>query len=283
MEASSLIHLNEPKFYLIQGPPGTGKSSTIVGILNATFARLEITNNKQPIKKNKKNKKKQPIRILICSPSNTGCDELLRKISSNCTSSSQSYLKILGHTNLKIVRLGRSDRIHADSRDFNFDILVMAKYEEYIEKYSKKVAIRIKNINEKIENAKKSDSQLNKREIKMLEDLLKSIENQKIIQQRTRTILWQQAQKTVLKEANIIISTLNYCGNSILDCLVSSKTKKKKSINMVIIDEAAQGIELESLIPLRFGCDKIIQVGDPKQLPATVMSKTASVHQIYSK
>lgn len=30
---------------------------------------------------------------------------------------------------------------------------------------------------------------------------------------------------------------------------------------------------MESLIPLRFGCDKIIQVGDPEQLPATVLSK----------
>ncbi len=34
-------------------------------------------------------------------------------------------------------------------------------------------------------------------------------------------------------------------------------------------------MELETLIPLRFGCNKIIQVGDPEQLPATVMSTLA--------
>ena len=32
-------------------------------------------------------------------------------------------------------------------------------------------------------------------------------------------------------------------------------------------------MEVDSLIPLRFGCDKIIQVGDPEQLPATVLSR----------
>ncbi len=39
--------------------------------------------------------------------------------------------------------------------------------------------------------------------------------------------------------------------------------------------KAAQCLEVESLIPLRFGCNKIIQVGDPEQLPATVLSKAA--------
>lgn len=42
-----------------------------------------------------------------------------------------------------------------------------------------------------------------------------------------------------------------------------------------MINKAAQCLELESLIPLRFGCNKIIQVGDPEQLPATVLSKLA--------
>ena len=40
----------------------------------------------------------------------------------------------------------------------------------------------------------------------------------------------------------------------------------------VIIDEAAQSIEISSLIPLKYGCTKCILVGDPKQLPPTVLS-----------
>ena len=40
----------------------------------------------------------------------------------------------------------------------------------------------------------------------------------------------------------------------------------------VIIDEAAQSIEPSILIPLRKKCQQCILVGDPKQLPATIMS-----------
>ena len=40
-------------------------------------------------------------------------------------------------------------------------------------------------------------------------------------------------------------------------------------------EKASQSIELDTLIPLRFGCHRIIQVGDPEQLPATVLSTLA--------
>ncbi|KAI1043017.1 hypothetical protein LB505_007884 [Fusarium chuoi] len=44
----------------------------------------------------------------------------------------------------------------------------------------------------------------------------------------------------------------------------------------VIIDEAAQCVELSALIPLKYGCYKCILVGDPKQLPPTVLSQSAA-------
>jgi senataxin len=44
----------------------------------------------------------------------------------------------------------------------------------------------------------------------------------------------------------------------------------------VIIDEAAQCVELSALIPLKYGCCKCILVGDPKQLPPTVLSQSAA-------
>ncbi len=91
------------------------------------------------------------------------------------------------------------------------------------------------------------------------------------------SILRQKAKKIILKEADIIISTLNYCGNPIMDCLGAEKNKGKCLIDLVIVDEAAQSVEVESLIPLRFGCNKMIQVGDPEQLRATVKSKKAQV------
>jgi senataxin len=46
---------------------------------------------------------------------------------------------------------------------------------------------------------------------------------------------------------------------------------------MVVIDEAAQSIELSSLIPLKFNCTRCVMVGDPQQLPPTVISQDVSL------
>jgi senataxin len=43
------------------------------------------------------------------------------------------------------------------------------------------------------------------------------------------------------------------------------------------VDEAAQAVELSTLIPLRLGVKQLVLVGDPQQLPATVLSKRESV------
>lgn len=82
----------------------------------------------------------------------------------------------------------------------------------------------------------------------------------------------RRAKETIIREADIIVSTLNFSGNQILDSLCRDQSKGG-IINVVIIDEAAQCLEVDCLIPLRFGCNKIILVGDPEQLPATVLSK----------
>lgn len=44
----------------------------------------------------------------------------------------------------------------------------------------------------------------------------------------------------------------------------------------MVVDEAAQSVELSTLIPLRFGCRQCVLVGDPQQLPATVFSRMAT-------
>jgi senataxin len=70
---------------------------------------------------------------------------------------------------------------------------------------------------------------------------------------------------------------LKYYSNKFLNFLLSSGAKcfSKYSSNFptVIIDEAAQAVELSTLIPLKYFCKRCILVGDPQQLPATVISK----------
>ena len=46
----------------------------------------------------------------------------------------------------------------------------------------------------------------------------------------------------------------------------------------LVIDEAAQAIELSSLIPLRSSTTQCVMVGDPQQLPPTVISPDVSLN-----
>lgn len=46
-----------------------------------------------------------------------------------------------------------------------------------------------------------------------------------------------QAKEMILKDADIIICTLNFCGNQILDCLSSEKNNGLSLVSAIIIDE----------------------------------------------
>ena len=50
-------------------------------------------------------------------------------------------------------------------------------------------------------------------------------------------------------------------------------TSLNQKFDTVLIDEAAQAVELSTLIPLKYLCERFILVGDPKQLSATVFAE----------
>ena len=75
--------------------------------------------------------------------------------------------------------------------------------------------------------------------------------------------------KEILKRAKLICSTLSVTGSSII-------TRSDIKFDTVIVDEAAQAIELSTLIPLKYSCKRLILIGDPNQLPATIFSKTCT-------
>ncbi|KYQ99859.1 DNA2/NAM7 helicase family protein [Tieghemostelium lacteum] len=72
----------------------------------------------------------------------------------------------------------------------------------------------------------------------------------------------------ILADADIVATTLSFSGSSLL-------TKLSNGFDIVIIDEAAQAVETSTLIPMQHHCKKIVLVGDPKQLPATIISPVA--------
>jgi superfamily I DNA and/or RNA helicase len=73
---------------------------------------------------------------------------------------------------------------------------------------------------------------------------------------------------TLLLNANVIFCTLSSAGGAIL--------KKTSKIHDLIIDEAAAATEPEICVPFHLKPNRLLVVGDPLQLPATVLSRRAT-------
>ncbi|XP_048498755.1 uncharacterized protein LOC104891497 isoform X2 [Beta vulgaris subsp. vulgaris] len=69
-------------------------------------------------------------------------------------------------------------------------------------------------------------------------------------------------------EAEVVFTTLSSSGRKLFSRLTHG-------FDMVVIDEAAQASEVGILPPLALGAARCVLVGDPQQLPATVISKAA--------
>jgi len=72
----------------------------------------------------------------------------------------------------------------------------------------------------------------------------------------------------ILSNAKIVCTTLSMAGSQLI-------TSLNIKFDTVVIDESAQAVETSTLIPLKYNCERLILVGDPKQLAATVFSRTA--------
>ena len=83
------------------------------------------------------------------------------------------------------------------------------------------------------------------------------------------------AETSLVNDADIVFCTLSAAGRRSLADLVPFTT--------LVIDESAQATEAESLIPLRHmdqTSSRFLLVGDPKQLPATVLSPHADAGKL---
>ena len=77
-----------------------------------------------------------------------------------------------------------------------------------------------------------------------------------------------RARLAILDDAALVASTLSFSGSGLF-------TRMSRSFDVVVIDEAAQAVEPSTLVPLAYGCRQLFLVGDPIQLPATVLSDAA--------
>lgn len=227
-------------------------------------------------------------KLLVCAPSNAAVDELVMRF--------KEGVKTLRGTEqkLNIVRLGRSDAINTNVLDVTLDELVSAKLsgtnrknnqERDIQSYyteHKETSNKLDSLRERIDQYN-SQGQSMPKELEKEFDLLKRKKAQlsKTIDEvrdknqtvaRDADLNRRKIQQEVINNAHVICATLSGSGHEMFQTL-------SIEFETVIIDEAAQSIELSALIPLKYGCSKCILVGDPKQLPPTVLSKVASKFQ----
>jgi senataxin len=225
-------------------------------------------------------------KLLICAPSNAAVDELVVRLKEGIQPLNGPHQKI------NIIRLGRSDAINADVKDVMLDELVRQKLEgdngekdklirdrDKLHQEAARVKARLAEIRPQLETARAASNKSEELRLQREFDNLKrdqvhigaKIDADKEsgnTVSRQNEINRRKFQQQIIDDAHVLCATLSGSGHDMFKNL-------NVEFETVVIDEAAQCIELSALIPLKYGCSKCILVGDPEQLPPTVLSRAA--------
>lgn len=283
--------LDNDAFTLIQGPPGSGKTKTICALVGAMLTGFVRKQNDGPRLNTASGRAPAPPpaakKILVCAPSNAAVDELVMRLKLGVTMLNGSS------ENISVVRLGKSDRINANVKDVTLEELVNAKLsvaaprdakediqsvmmehkaasEEMITVRDRINEQRGKGLSTPVADEQLMDSLRRKKNV--LGAKIDTMRERQNAASRDVELSRKRIQQEILDSAHVLCATLSGSGHEIFQSL-------NVEFETVIIDEAAQSIELSALIPLKYGCSKCILVGDPKQLPPTVLSRQAAKFQ----
>jgi len=243
---------------LVQGPPGTGKTRFIVALIQS----LVIARPKS--------------RILVCAPSNAATDEVARRLqevlADKCVRfSHKAPGKERSRLDRELSSMDFSRKVREDpnmvelrsklqSLRNELDIL-LAKNEELerqrrleVEKRSAADGVRLEKLQSELRNISL--------QIPKVKQNLRS--HQKLSDKNH-----DAASSSVWKQAQVVVCTLSGSGSPQLEGVVGG-------FDTVVADEAAQAVEVSTLIPLQQGCRRLVLVGDTNQLQATVLSMNAA-------
>ena len=228
--------------FLIHGPPGTGKTTTLAEVIKKHIGK----------------------KLLVAADSNVAVDNLMEKLKE-----------------FNIVRIGHPAKIESNLMKFSLDVRVRRdkRYKE-VEKIIKKID-DLKYLQDK--RTKKptpgrrrgmSDEEIlalakegkGKRGVKAewvkeMAEWIKIQQNINKLYDKKNKII-EEIIEDVLESAEIVFATNSTCGGEFLE---------NKEFDVVFLDEAAQAMEVSSLIPFIKG-SQVIFAGDHKQLPPTILS-----------
>ncbi|KAK1274911.1 putative helicase MAGATAMA 3 [Acorus gramineus] len=252
-EPSSLLHLPLMAFYV--GPPGTGKTQTILGLLSAVL-------HSSPAKV-----RSRYHHWIMASPwlTNSNPRDEIMPIDGDdgFFPSSGNELKP------EIVNSNRKYRVHvlvcAPSNSALDEIVLRVLHTGIRDENDHVYNPKIVRIGLKPHHSVQAVSMDN-----LVEQKLAGVDRSTSGARKGATgpLDRDQIRASIVDEAAIVFATLSFSGSTVFN-------RMNRVFDVVIIDEAAQAVEPATLIPLAHGCKQVFLVGDPVQLPATVISSTA--------
>ena len=276
-------------------PPGSGKTKTIVAIVGALLTDVLKDEDTMSIARPKMNNGTTqpqsaaiPKKLLVCAPSNAAVDELVMRFMQGVKTVSGKFYKP------SILRLGKSESINSKVKEVTLEELVSKKVNVATEKPAdgedihkvmmehKATCDQLVTLRGEMDEARSKGHSISaeqnhsfevlKRRKGQLGNHIDRIKDSGNTFARDAEIRKNHIRQEIIDGAHILCATLSGSGHDMFRNL-------KIDFETVIIDEAAQSIELSALIPLKYGCSKCIMVGDPKQLPPTVLSREAARFQ----
>jgi senataxin len=247
------------KFLAEVSPPGTGKTKTISGLVGKF-----LSDRRSPIPTDGQRAVKP--KLLVCAPSNAAIDEVCKRLLNGVPSSKGNRLTPT------IVRIGIEKSVNISVKEVSLDSLVEVAVSassshgvgnDYTRIQSLQAELKDK-ISEKQNQIQKVQDYDDKK--RALESELHALLAQKValvkdasrardaVKDASRHLdgARRAARDSILQDADIICATLSGSGHESL---------APYTFETVIIDEAAQAIEMSCLIPLKYGCQRCIMVG----------------------
>ncbi|KAE9468048.1 hypothetical protein C3L33_00037, partial [Rhododendron williamsianum] len=274
-------------FTLVQGPPGTGKTHTVWGMLNvihlvqyqhyyaALLKKLAPESYKQTTDVSSDNVVTGSIdevlqsmdqnlfrtlpklcpkpRMLVCAPSNAATDELLTRAVSVERRTEQLLVKSRDEV------YGWMHQLRGREAQLGQQIACLQR--------ELNVAAAAGHAQGSCENRDKVLVEMSR--LLILEGKFRANGNFNLEEARANL------EASFANEAEIVFTTVSSSGRRLFSRLTHG-------FDMVVIDEAAQASEVAILPPLALGAARCVLVGDPQQLPATVISKAAGT-LLYSR
>jgi len=260
--------LSRRSFVLIQGPPGTGKTQTILGLLSAVLhsapARMQTKGGFHVQKHGPElDIEGKNANWMKASPWLIGANprDLIMPVDGD-----DGFYPTGNELKPEVISSNRKYRAH---------VLVCAPSNSALDEIVSRVLLTgIRDENNNTYNPKIVRIGLK------AHHSVKAVSMDYLIQQKFSGVdrssdggrrgagEYDRIRASVLDEAAIVFSTLSFSGSAIF-------SRMTRAFDVVIIDEAAQAVEPATLVPLVHGCRQVFLVGDPVQLPATVISKTA--------